>query len=213
MKQLQAYLSVPSLASVYIVCFLGILLPSTRQTMLSLTSFSLLLAFATLIVQHQNGWERKLIILFSAMGLVAFSMEVLGLKTGFIFGWFTYGTVLGHTVLGVPPLVGLNWLLLVYCTYVLASQFPVPTFWKIVIGALFMTLYDWVLEHAVLKTLFWTWSSGNIPVQNYVAWFGLSLLFHALLRQFKVDIQNKAAISVFIIQIVFWASVAIFLRA
>ena len=46
--------------------------------------------------------------------------------------------------------------------------------------ALLMVGFDLLLEPAAVKLNYWVWVKDYIPVQNYLAWFGLSFVFTAI---------------------------------
>lgn len=50
----------------------------------------------------------------------------------------------------------------------------------------------------------WSWDDGQIPVKNYIAWFGLSLLFSLLIRLMKISYSNKLAPYVMATQFIFF---------
>ena len=56
-----------------------------------------------------------------------------------------------------------------------------------------MVIYDLVLEHVAAFMDMWYWKTTSIPVQNYVAWFLISLVLFGLLFASKVKLQNSLA--------------------
>jgi hypothetical protein len=50
----------------------------------------------------------------------------------------------------------------------------------------------------------WVFAENNPPVNNYIMWFLLALLFNILLQIFKVRTTNTPARWLFIIQFVFF---------
>jgi len=56
-----------------------------------------------------------------AVSIIGFLIEVIGVKTGYIFGRYYYGQSLGYHLLSVPLLIGLNWGVLLYSTIQLSN--------------------------------------------------------------------------------------------
>ncbi|MEZ4913904.1 MAG: carotenoid biosynthesis protein [Chitinophagales bacterium] len=111
--------------------------------------------------------------------LVAWFVEVAGVHTKAIFGAYTYGSTLGIKVLGVPPLIGVNWLL---CIMGAASlSLYLGKHWKIgqnaFLAALITVLYDFLLEPVAIKLQYWSWENGLPTFQNYLGWWVVSFFF------------------------------------
>ena len=51
---------------------------------------------------------------------------------------------------------------------------------KVLLTALLMVGLDVMIEPVAIALDFWQWSGGNIPLQNYVAWFITAALLAAL---------------------------------
>ncbi len=106
-------------------------------------------------------------------------IEVVGVATGIVFGEYVYGRGLGIPVLGVPPLIGFNWVLV--CLGMLLWVAPDPAgrslpkpLAALVVAAL-ATGFDWVMEPVAITLGYWSWAGGDIPLQNYAAWFTIAL--------------------------------------
>src|SRR3712207_7563084 len=56
------------------------------------------------------------------VGGVAVAFESIGLATGFPYGSYTYSDVLGPTLLGVPFLVPLAWLMMAWPSWLLGGR-------------------------------------------------------------------------------------------
>jgi putative membrane protein len=72
-----------------------------------------------------------------------------------------------------------------------------------------MTLFDFFMEKAAVKLNYWTWESGTIPIQNYIAWFVLGFVFSILglkLGLFKTKITSKA-VHLYIAQLIYFLMV------
>ena len=133
-----------------------------------------------------------------------FSIEVLGVKTGYIFGSYHYGNSLGFKLKSVPILIGINWAILLYCTAQFAqTKNPILNAF---IGAFLMVALDFFLEQNAAKFDFWYWKNNIIPMQNYLAWFTISLTLNLIFQKQINHPANLTAKAFYIIQIVFFAS-------
>ncbi|GAB4405314.1 MAG: hypothetical protein OHK0039_06160 [Bacteroidia bacterium] len=164
---------------------------------------NLLLSVALLGVFHRV-WTVKFGVLIFVVFWVGYLVEVLGVHTGFIFGSYRYGHALGFKVADVPPMIGVNWVMLIYCTGI-ASQGLSSNIWvRTSVGALFMVLLDILIEPMAVRHDMWVWLSPDIPLQNYFAWYvvswGLLYGFHSL-HQEK---SNPIAIPLYLIQLLFF---------
>jgi putative membrane protein len=192
------------LITLYVVGIIGSALPFTRELFIILTPFILLISFITLLIFHTPGFDAKISLLFLLIFLVSFSAEVAGVSTGVIFGSYTYGKGLGIKVFETPLMIGLNWVLLVYCTYVIFEKVPVGIIGKIFGASLLMVIYDVVMEQVAPIMDMWLFDDGFAPIRNYISWFLLALLFHSVLRLAGVRITNRLAPLIFICQGVFF---------
>ena len=53
---------------------------------------------------------------------------------------------------------------------------------------------------------------GIIPLQNYVVWFGLAVIFNSLLTILKIGIENKLSSLLLATQFMFFLLLYIFLK-
>jgi len=173
----------------------------------ALTPVNLLLsAFLIIVMSGQTKWKFYLtLVLVAVAGYLA---EVLGVKTGLIFGHYHYGAALGYKLLSVPLLIGVNWALLIYGTtqfcnfsnrYVSAAG-----------SALLMVFLDFFIEHSASKFDFWYWRGSLIPLQNYIAWFILSFFISLFAAKHLSAKPNMTAKAFYIIQVLFFVALYIF---
>ncbi len=121
------------------------------------------------------GWSILVII-------GSFAIEWIGVKMGKIFGHYAYGETLQPIFLGVPMAIGFAWLcMLLTSTAVVQRILPKFSNYHFLLQAisisLLMVLFDLVMEPAAMKLGYWTWQDGSIPIQNFIAWFGISFIF------------------------------------
>jgi bisanhydrobacterioruberin hydratase len=86
-----------------------------------------------------------------------------------------------------------------------AERSNVGFFAVIIDSALLATFFDWVMEPIAVKLGYWQWlGDGNIPLFNYVCWFGVSTLLMFLFRILSFPKQNQFAVNLLLIQFMFF---------
>jgi putative membrane protein len=108
--------------------------------------------------------------------------------------------------------MGLNWLMLVYITSSIFERFTIHSLIKIVLSSSLMLVYDIILERVAPRLELWYFKDGPVPLQNYLAWFAVSLILHSLIKLFKVKTENKLALILFICQFLFFLILSGFLE-
>jgi bisanhydrobacterioruberin hydratase len=182
----------------------GFILPATKQLFSSLIPLALLLSSMVIIWFHRPGFSIKMILIFGFIFVFSLFTEIAGVKTGMIFGTYSYGSSLGIQLFETPVMIGLNWLMLVYCTKIIAEKFFRNKKVILVIAPVLMVVYDLAMEQVAPLLDMWSWNQGKIPVRNYLVWFLLALFFHWLLQKSKLRFTNKMALPVFTIQLLFF---------
>jgi putative membrane protein len=197
-------------AIVYAVGIAGLLFPATRSQIIGLTPLNLILSFAVPLI-FQKKWHPGLFMGLLCSGLCGFFIEYAGVHTGLIFGQYHYGKTLGPGWEGIPYLIGLNWAMLIYFVISTLSG-RIGNSWLISLaGACIMTLYDFVMEPAAVKMGMWFWQGGNIPLQNYLAWFFCSFVLIRLYLSMAKPERNAIATSLLITQMVFFLAINLWL--
>ena len=210
MNQKSVKYSVWFLILFYAVGITGFVIPQTHSFFKSLTPFALLMSAGFLVWFHRPAYTTKTLLVFVVIFMFSFLAEMVGVQTGSIFGHYIYGESLGLKILETPLIIGLNWLMLIYCTKVIADRLTNNEKIKPFTGAFLMVFYDLVLEQAAPKLDMWSWEGGTIPVQNYVAWFVFAFFFHLMIRKAKVEFKNPLAIPVYLIQFFFFIILVIY---
>ena len=101
------------LTIVYMVGLTGFLLPQWQAYFEGLTPINLLFA-AGMVFAFHKGWSKPFIAYLAAVFAAGWLVELLGVKTGLIFGEYHYDDGLGFKILDIPLIIGLNWVLLIY---------------------------------------------------------------------------------------------------
>ncbi|NJO79650.1 MAG: carotenoid biosynthesis protein [Cyanobacteria bacterium RM1_2_2] len=128
---------------------------------------------------------------------ISLGSELLGTSTGFPFGNYSYLSGLGYKIAGLVPFtIPLSWFYLGLASYLLArfgltnlaARRSANLGWlghigAVVIGALLLTSWDFVLDPAMSQTAlpFWYWHQPGaffgMPYQNFVGWMGTGVVF------------------------------------
>jgi putative membrane protein len=193
------------LAILYAVGIAGLSSPYANL-FLALTPFHLLISLIALLAVHPS-WTLKEIVIMLMVAVFGFMVEVLGVNTGFPFGHYSYGEVLGIKVWNTPLLIGANWLMLIYATHGISRRVFGNPVLVILLGSALMVALDVVLEPAAIHLGFWTWELANPPLENYLAWGAISAFFHLLFLKFVPKYSNNIAGPLYVLQFVFFVMI------
>lgn len=137
---------------------------------LALLSTGALFAAALAFAWERVGARRALVmaVLGFAVGL---GVEVLGSRTGFPFGQYSYAGAPGPTLLGVPLLVPLGWFALPLAAALLSGG-------RAWLAGLLLVGWDVGLEPLMTAQGYWRWSDpvplwAGAPVQNFLGWWAV----------------------------------------
>lgn len=191
------------LVAMHIAGLIGLQFIETRSLFISLTPFNLVVTFV-ISAYHFNWKNNRFILLSLLVFLLSFFIEVIGVKSGIIFGNYRYGDALGVKVFDVPVLIGLNWLMLIYATGSFAEYFFKDIYIKAFFGAGLMVLLDAFIEPVASVYDFWHWQSGEIPARNFLAWFLISAGFLYSFYWFGFSLKNFLARAVYVVQLMFF---------
>lgn len=189
---------------VYAVGIAGITIPLTGEFFVSLIPVVLVLSLSVSLAFHRQSWDLKTIALFSGIIFFSWVIEAAGVKTGIIFGNYTYGPALGPKLLETPLLIGLNWLFLIYGTAGITETLPISKPGKVLSASLVMVVYDLILERVAPLLGMWQFEGGIVPTGNYVAWLLVAGFFHSILRASGIKISNRVAPVILGIQLIFF---------
>ncbi len=189
----------------HIVGLLGIL-SEYKALFVALTPLNLMLSLALVILSQTNiNSQHKLWLIITFF--IGYFIEVIGVKTGLIFGNYNYTTVLGYSLLDVPLLIGLNWIMVSFGSYSIVACLKVKPIVKILFASLLCVVLDYYLEPVAIHLNYWVWNSGFPPIQNFIAWFivaaGIQSFAYLNYRGQTLK-PNKVAAALFIIQFFFF---------
>lgn len=188
-----------------------------------------LLIMAVLLIITQPQKNAAFFLFFVIAFVTGFAVEWIGIHTGYLFGNYQYGKVLGVQYRGVPFLIGINWFIIMYCTGVISQSLQrwskkqlavmqaeikpsVQIISFITDGALLAAFFDFIMEPVAVKLGFWQWlGNGEIPFYNYTCWLLISMLLLTVFRLLPFEKSNRLAVHLFIIQLLFFLLLRTFL--
>lgn len=193
-----------------LIHFFGVIgmLSPFKAYFLLLTPFNLLISLVILVIFHPER-KAKFYLLASAIMILGFGIEVIGVNTGFPFGDYRYGSPLGPKLLGTPFLIGVNWFIMSYCGALLFKDLTKYKFLNALSAGIAITLLDTIMEPVAIYLDFWTWKSEAVPIQNYLTWGICITLFSMLIYSIENGKSNRLANWVLGTQIFFFAAILI----
>ncbi|MDQ1662768.1 MAG: hypothetical protein QOJ68_2748 [Blastococcus sp.] len=149
---------------------------------------------AALTVTHaalSRGGSTAVRVLLLTIG-ASIGFEALGLASSFPYGSYSYSAALGPTLLGVPFLVPLAWLMMAWPSWLLAELLTrrirphLHSVVRIGVAAGVFAGWDVVLDPQLVQAGYWTWAHphpglpgiGTVPLTNLAGWLlaGLVLM-------------------------------------
>lgn len=170
-----------------------------REELVVLTPFNLLLLAALFQYTSERPkvkWAYYLPI------FLGFIIELIGTNTGFPFGAYSYGAALGPGIMGTPFMIGILWWVLIRSFYDLTGVRFQSVWIRSILTGLAMTAMDVLIEPVAIELTYWQWDAVAVPIENYLAWFGLSTLFARLTA--SGDARNPLSIWVIVVLSVFF---------
>ncbi|WP_029433730.1 carotenoid biosynthesis protein [Blastococcus sp. URHD0036] len=170
--------------------------PLTDGDARNAVSWAIVLLGATLSVTHaalSRGLRTGAGVLALVAG-TAIVFESLGLATGFPYGEYTYSGDLGPTLLGVPFLVPLAWLMMAWPAWLLGALLTRgmrtgrrPA--RVGAAAFVFAAWDVVLDPQMVQAGYWTWAHPSpglpgidtVPLTNLAGWLLAGLVLMGLL--------------------------------
>jgi len=210
MRYSRENLSIVILVVFHLIGAIGLGIDELKPLFLSLTPFNLLLSFV-LLLWSVNNFSLSFLKVIIFIYILAFFVEVVGVKTSILFGSYQYGHALGFKVLDTPLIIGINWLILLSATYSVSSYFIKHSLLKILLSSILMVLLDVLIEPVAISLNFWTWSDGLIPLKNYLMWMLLSLFMNWIYSFNAVKIGYKIGFGLLLSQILFFTIQTLYL--
>lgn len=207
-----SYTKIISLMAVfYVVGIAGHIWERTFELMLLLTPYTILATIIIAVVPYILTAHKRIFLWAGITAVVTLALEIIGVKTGMIFGSYDYGSTLGFKILGVPVLIGLNWVIVVLGAISLTEGLTQVAWQRILAAAVFTVVFDMVLEPVAMGLDYWDWTAGFVPIKNYIAWGVISAASAGLYHRMRLSYAgNRIVPAMFIIQFVFFAALWIF---
>lgn len=197
---------------IYTVGVIGHLTNALLEYMKLLTPFTLLLTGGVVFFSTIKNSKNNFIIWAIVTYIITFSLEVIGVKSGIIFGSYWYGETLGTKFLNVPLIIGFNWIMVILGAILLAENIFKNKILITITASLLSTTFDFFLEPTAIKLGYWNWTDISVPLQNYFAWFIISLLFTILYFKMGVKVKTDLPIKFFLTQFIFFIILFGFMR-
>ena len=198
-----------TLISVFIIwlfhiCGLLGIIYGNREWFIAFTPINLFVSFALLFI-NQVELERKNLLAGLAIFLIGMISEILGVQYGLIFGDYIYLNNLGFKILGVPIMIGINWIILTYITGSFSNYiFNANKKAAIVFGAVLMVVLDLLIEPVAPELGFWAFDSIFAPLQNYIGWFIIGLLVQVIFHYSTVKKDTTFSFHLLLVQLFFF---------
>lgn len=169
------------------------------------TPLNLILGAVLLFFNLPLNTLRKISVWLIAFA-VGMLVEIIGVQTGNIFGNYYYGNNLGLKFQGVPYLIGVNWAVLTFITASISSRLS-KNFWiASIIGAGLMLGLDFLLEPLAGIFDFWYFENGQVPPQNFIAWFCIALLLQVFIKKTLSIRDIDFSFHLFLSQVIFFGA-------
>lgn len=203
-KKRRTRLSIALLILFHTVGAIGLSLDATRELVLGFTPMNLVLSCMVLMWNHKK-WNIAFVFWLLGVMLTGYLVEVVGVQGKCLFGGgYHYGETLGWELWEVPPVMGINWFILVYSVGIIFLNWRMNIIVKSLLGASLMVGLDIFIEPVAIALDFWNWESIHVPFQNYITWGVISfvmLLIFFVLPDIK---SNKVGPALFFIQLAFF---------
>ena len=195
---LQAFLMI-----IYIVGAVGFVLPELKAEFLPLSGLVLYLSSFEMVIASKK--KTDFFLFMTIAFVVGFGAEAIGVNSGYLFGDYAYGTNLGPKFLGVSVVIGILWGVLALASASLVKRFVKSVGLKIILSSLLMLGIDVLMEPVAIKSGFWSWRGGNIPLYNYICWFIVALFLQWVLFKLKKAETNKVYDTLLILMVLFFS--------
>lgn len=159
----------------------------------SYTPLNLLLSAAVLYFATPDYAKPGMRLFFICSFVIGYAAELLGTQTGFPFGNYQYMQNMAPHLWEVPLVIGVNWFLLAYATAQLTDHFIYKAWLRVLVASAAMVALDFWIEPVAHKLGYWQWENNQIPWQNYLGWFGVSIIVQSIYQRWAAAHTNNLA--------------------
>ena len=174
------------------------------------TPYTLLFTCFVFLI-HQPISDNKYITAFFSIAVLGYIIELIGIKTGLLFGNYSYGNGLGFKLLDVPLIISINWAMLICAGIVTVRKVFRNKFIVISVTALVVTFIDLIIEQVAHKLDFWQFEGGLPGLHNYLGWIGVVFFTSYIFYPLIIKGNSMVSSIVLILQIIFFTSLFIFI--
>jgi len=174
------------------------------------TPYTLLLTCFIFLI-HSPFADKKFIFAFFSVAFLGFIIEVIGIKTGLIFGKYSYGNGLGIKLLDVPLIISINWAMLIFAGITTVSRIFANKITVLIVAALLVTGIDLLIEQVAPKLDFWQFENGLPGLHNYLGWIGVAFFISYFYYSTIIKGNRTVSLIILILQIIFFTSLFIFI--
>ncbi|MBC7524312.1 MAG: carotenoid biosynthesis protein [Flavobacterium sp.] len=174
------------------------------------TPYTLLLTCFVFLI-HSPLENKKNIFSFFSIALLGFIIEVIGVKTGLIFGKYSYGNGLGYKLLDVPLIISINWAILICAGIITVNRIFANKLTVLSVAALLVTGIDLLIEQVAPKLDFWQFKNGLPGLHNYLGWIGVAFFISYFFYPNIIKGNRTVSLIVLILQIIFFTALFIFI--
>ena len=174
------------------------------------TPYTLLLTCFVFFI-HSPLADKKFLVAFFSIAFLGFIIEVIGVKTGLIFGKYSYGNGLGYKLLNVPLVISINWAMLICAGIIVVSRIFTNKITVLIVAALLVTLIDLVIEQVAPKLDFWRFEGGLPSFNNYLSWIGVAFFTSYFFYPTIIKGNRNVSFIILILQIIFFTFLFIFI--
>jgi uncharacterized membrane protein len=184
-------------AFIALMISMGVSSLNITTTSMIVVSF-VMLCSCYLSAAHLLGLKKATLFFIISM-IIGFIAEVVGTKTGWVFGGYYFTDVLTPQILGVPIVIPIMWFNLIYICYVIAnliiwrapldySKSKLNHFLMAFLVAMLVTAYDLAADPYmvyVVKAWIMTETDGwwfGQTLHGFVGWIAVSFLITILFR-------------------------------
>ncbi len=203
------FISTTVIVITHLVGIVGFLSP-WREHFITITPFHLLISAGLLLYNHSDK-TRRFFLTISGLIAAGYLVELAGIQTGVVFGSYEYQRALGPKLFDTPPMIGVNWMMLIVAFGSVLSRFNVPLLIKAMLGALCMVALDFLIEPIAMAFEFWNWEINAVPTHNYLGWLVTAFLMFAVYFQIPFKKENPIGWILLLMQIVFFGLLNLFM--